>query len=224
MASTARDALAPAERLRITEVFHSLQGEALSFGLPTVFIRLTGCPLRCSYCDTEYAFHGGEWLSFDALLSNVAQYDVKHICVTGGEPLAQPNCAALLKKLCDAGYAVSLETSGAIDIAPVDTRVSRVVDLKTPASGEMLRNRWENIELLTDHDQVKFVVCDKADFDWSIDVVRRYDLLSRCTVWISPSYAQVKPKELAGWILASGLPVRMQVQLHKLIWGDEPGR
>lgn len=224
MASVARDALAPARRLRITEVFHSLQGEALSAGLPTTFVRLTGCPLRCSYCDTAYAFHGGDWQSFDDLLDNVAGLGARHVCVTGGEPLAQPNCIALLGELCDAGYAVSLETSGAIDISDVDPRVSRVVDIKTPGSGEQARNLWENLKLLSGHDQVKFVVCDRADFDWSIDVVRRYDLASTCTVWISPSYGQVDPAELAEWVLGCGEPVRMQLQLHKLIWGDEPGR
>ena len=224
MASAARDALAPSERLRITEIFHSLQGEALSAGLPTTFVRLTGCPLRCSYCDTAYAFHGGDWFSFDDVLEQVAGFGARHVCVTGGEPLAQPNCTGLLRSLCDAGYAVSLETSGAIDISQVDARVSRVVDIKTPGSGEQARNLWQNLALLSAHDQLKFVVCDRADFDWSLDIVRQHRLADTCTVWISPSYGQVSPAELADWILGCGEPLRMQLQLHKLIWGDEPGR
>lgn len=224
MATVARDMLDAAERLRITEVFHSLQGEALDSGMPTVFVRLTGCPLRCTYCDSEYAFHGGEWFDFDTLLARVADHGATHVCVTGGEPLAQPNCRAFLERLCDAGYRVSLETSGAIDIAGIDPRVSRVVDIKTPASGECHRNRWDNLDTLTPHDQLKFVICDRADFDWAVDCVRERGLTDRCTVWFSPSWEQVDPASLAGWILEAGIPVRLQLQLHKLLWGDEPGR
>lgn len=224
MVQVARDMLDAAERLRITEVFHSLQGEALASGMPTVFVRLTGCPLRCTYCDSEYAFHGGEWFDFDTLIDQVAGFGATHVCVTGGEPLAQPNCRAFLERLCDAGYDVSLETSGAIDIAGIDPRVSRVVDLKTPASGECLRNRWQNLEVLTDHDQLKFVVCDRADFDWAVQCIRERDLVGRCTIWMSPSWGVVEPRELAQWILESGLPVRLQLQLHKLLWGDVPGK
>ncbi len=224
MATVARDMLDAAERLRITEVFHSLQGEARDSGVPTVFVRLTGCPLRCTYCDSEYAFHGGEWFDFDTLLSRVADHGAKHVCVTGGEPLAQPNCSAFLERLCDAGYSVSLETSGAIDISGVDPRVSRVVDIKTPASGECHRNRWDNLDALTPHDQLKFVICDRADFDWAVGCVRERGLTDRCTVWFSPSWEQVDPAALAAWILEAGVPVRLQLQLHKLLWGDEPGR
>lgn len=224
MATVARDMLDAAERLRITEVFHSLQGEALESGMPTVFVRLTGCPLRCTYCDSEYAFHGGEWFDFDTLLARVADHGASHVCVTGGEPLAQPNCRAFLERLCDAGYHVSLETSGAIDIAGIDPRVSRVVDIKTPASGECHRNRWDNLDALTAHDQLKFVICDRADFDWAIDCVRERGLTDRCTVWFSPSWEQVDPASLAAWILEASVPVRLQLQLHKLLWGDEPGR
>ena len=224
MATVARDMLDAAERLRITEVFHSLQGEARDSGVPTVFVRLTGCPLRCTYCDSEYAFHGGEWFDFDTLLARVADHGATHVCVTGGEPLAQPNCRAFLERLCDAGYSVSLETSGAIDIAGIDPRVSRVVDIKTPASGECHRNRWDNLEALTPHDQLKFVICDRADFDWAVDCVRERGLADRCTVWFSPSWEQVDPAALAAWILEAGVPVRLQLQLHKLLWGDEPGR
>ncbi len=224
MATVARDMLDAAERLRITEVFHSLQGEARDSGIPTVFVRLTGCPLRCTYCDSEYAFHGGEWFDFDTLLARVADHGASHVCVTGGEPLAQPNCRDFLERLCDAGYSVSLETSGAIDIAGIDPRVSRVVDIKTPASGECHRNRWDNLEALTPHDQLKFVICDRADFDWAVGCVRERGLTDRCTVWFSPSWEQVDPAALAAWILEAGIPVRLQLQLHKLLWGDEPGR
>ena len=224
MAQAARDMLDAAERLRITEVFHSLQGEALASGMPTVFVRLTGCPLRCTYCDSEYAFHGGEWFDFDTLIEQVAGFGATHVCVTGGEPLAQPNCRAFLERLCDAGYDVSLETSGAIDIAGIDPRVSRVVDLKTPASGECLRNRWQNLDALTDHDQLKFVICDRGDFDWAVQCIRERELVGRCTIWMSPSWDVVAPQELAQWILESGLPVRLQLQLHKLLWGDVPGK
>jgi 7-carboxy-7-deazaguanine synthase len=213
-----------ADRLRLTEIFLSVQGEARAVGWPTVFVRLTGCPLRCQYCDTAYAFHGGQWWDIDGILAEVATHGVRHVCVTGGEPLAQKRCLALLEKLCDAGYEVSLETSGAIDIAGVDARVSRVLDLKTPGSKEMHRNLLENLPLLTAHDQVKFVVCDRADYDWASAMVAEHGLTARCEVLFSPSHAQVAPRELAEWILADRLPVRFQMQLHKALWGDQPGR
>lgn len=213
-----------AERLRLTEIFLSVQGEARAVGWPTVFVRLTGCPLRCQYCDTAYAFHGGEWWEIETILAEVARHGVRHVCVTGGEPLSQKRCLVLLEKLCDAGYEVSLETSGAIDIAGVDPRVSRVVDLKTPASLEMHRNRLENIALLTAHDQVKFVICDRADYDWARGMVAEHGLTARCEVLFSPSFDQVTPRELAEWILADKLPVRFQMQLHKQLWGDAQGR
>ncbi len=213
-----------AERLKLTEIFLSLQGEARDSGWPTVFVRLTGCPLRCQYCDTAYAFHGGDWWEIDAILAEVARHGVRHVCVTGGEPLAQKRCIALLEKLCDAGYMVSLETSGALDISEVDTRVSRVVDIKTPGSMESSRNRWENLALLTPHDQLKFVICDRADFDWARDIVATHQLNRSCDVIFSPSFSQVQPRELADWIVAEALPVRYQMQLHKLLWNDEPGR
>ena len=217
-------AAALVDRLKITEIFLSLQGEARDAGWPTVFVRLTGCPLRCQYCDTAYAFHGGEWRDIDAILAEVAGYGVRHVCVTGGEPLAQKRCITLLQRLCDAGYDVSLETSGAIDISEVDARVSRVLDIKTPGSMEVMRNRWENLPLLTAHDQVKFVICDRADFDWARDIVVEHRLADTCDVLFSPSYTQVAARELADWIVAERLPVRYQMQLHKLLWNDEPGR
>jgi len=217
-------AAASADRLKITEIFLSLQGEARDAGWPSVFVRLTGCPLRCQYCDTAYAFHGGEWRDIDAILAEVAGYGVRHVCVTGGEPLAQKRCITLLQRLCDAGYNVSLETSGAIDISDVDPRVSRVLDIKTPGSMEAARNRWENLPLLTAHDQVKFVICDRADFDWARDIVAEHRLAETCDVLFSPSYTQVAARELADWIVAERLPVRYQMQLHKLLWNDEPGR
>lgn len=212
------------QRVKLTEIFLSIQGEANAVGWPTVFIRLTGCPLRCGYCDTTYSFYGGEWYASEAVLQQVKDYGVKHVCVTGGEPLAQQGCVPLLKSLCDAGYDVSLETSGAMDIAPVDTRVSRVVDLKTPGSGELARNRYENLPLLTAHDQVKFVLCDRTDYDWACEQLRQHKLSDRCTVLFSPVHSQVSPRDLADWIVADRLPVRMQVQLHKYLWGDEKGR
>jgi len=223
-AIVANAAPATAERLKLTEVFLSLQGEARDSGWPTVFVRLTGCPLRCQYCDTAYAFHGGEWWDIDAILAEVARHGVRHVCVTGGEPLAQKRCIALLGKLCDAGYVVSLETSGALDIGEVDTRVSRVVDIKTPGSMEVARNHWDNLSLLTPNDQVKFVICDRADFEWARDVVAKHALNDRCDVLFSPSFGQVNARDLADWIVAEALPVRYQLQLHKLLWNDEPGR
>ncbi len=212
-----------APRLKITEVFRSLQGEARQVGLPTTFIRLTGCPLRCQYCDTAYAFHGGQWQEVAALLEHPLVRASRHICVTGGEPLAQKACPDLLRGLCDAGHEVSLETSGALDIGAVDPRVSRVVDLKTPGSGEVGRNRLDNLALLTRKDQIKFVICDRADFDWAVQMVREHELIGRCEVLVSPSFRQVDPGQLAEWVLDSGLALRFQLQLHKLLWGDEPG-
>lgn len=212
------------DRLRLTEIFHSLQGEAASVGWPTVFVRLTGCPLRCGYCDTAYAFHGGQWWEIDAILAEVARHGARHVCVTGGEPLAQKRCIDLLARLCEAGYDVSLETSGAIDIAAVDPRVARVVDLKTPGSGEQARNLLQNIALLTARDQVKFVLCDRADYEWARGMLREHDLAARCEVLFSPSYGQLPARELADWILEDQLPVRFQIQLHKILWGEEQGR
>lgn len=211
-------------RLKLTEIFHSLQGEADAVGWPTVFVRLTGCPLRCTYCDTAYAFYGGEWWTIDAILDQVASFGARHVCVTGGEPLAQRACIDLLKALCDAGYRVSLETSGALDIGAVDARVSRVVDLKTPDSNECERNRYENLDLLNAHDQLKFVLCSHADYEWAKRLVLERQLHDRCTVLFSPSHRQVAPRDLAEWILADRLPVRFQLQLHKQLWGDAPGR
>jgi 7-carboxy-7-deazaguanine synthase len=213
-----------ADRLKLTEIFLSVQGEARQIGWPTVFVRLTGCPLLCGYCDTAYAFHGGEWKDIDAILDEVARYGVRHVCVTGGEPLAQKRCVVLLERLCDAGFEVSLETSGAIDIAPVDARVSRVLDLKTPGSGEVARNLWSNLEHVTGHDQIKFVICDRTDYDWAVAQLRQHDLAARCEVLFSPSFAQLPARTLADWIVADRLPVRFQLQLHKILWNDEPGR
>jgi 7-carboxy-7-deazaguanine synthase len=212
------------DRLKLTEIFLSLQGEARDAGWPSVFVRLTGCPLRCQYCDTAYAFHGGEWWDIEAILAEVARHGVRHVCVTGGEPLAQKRCIGLLRRLCDEGYVVSLETSGAIDISEVDPRVSRVVDIKTPGSDEVARNRWDNLPLLTAHDQVKFVICSRADYEWARDVLAEHRLHERCDVLFSPSFAQVDPRALADWIVADRLPVKFQLQLHKLLWNDEPGR
>jgi 7-carboxy-7-deazaguanine synthase len=212
------------ERLRVNEIFHSLQGEADAVGYPTVFVRLTGCPLRCRYCDTEYAFHAGEWWDIDAITGAVGGYATRYVCVTGGEPLAQPNCLKLLERLCDRGFDVSLETSGALDIAPVDSRVSRVVDVKTPGSHEAARNRIENFAVLTRRDQVKFVICSREDYDWSKAFLREHGLPEHCRILFSPSYNEVSPTALAEWILADRLPVRFQLQLHKVLWGDTPGK
>jgi 7-carboxy-7-deazaguanine synthase len=211
------------QRLRITEIFFSLQGEAATVGWPTVFVRLTGCPLRCGYCDTAYAFTGGQWRTLDAILAEVAEYRPRYVTVTGGEPLAQPGCIALLTLLCDQGYQVSLETSGALDIAAVDPRVSRVVDIKTPGSGEQSRNRWENLPLLTGNDQVKFVICGRDDYDWAKSVLAEHDLSARCAVLFSPVHGQLEATQLANWILDDRLGVRFQIQLHKYLWGDVPG-
>ncbi len=223
-AVTTDAAAAAAQRLRITEIFLSLQGEARDAGWPTVFVRLTGCPLRCQYCDTAYAFHGGEWREIDAILEEVASHGVRHVCVTGGEPLAQKRCLQLLQRLCDAGYEVSLETSGAIDIAQVDPRVSRVLDIKTPGSREVERNRWENLPLLTAHDQIKFVLCGREDYEWARDLIAERKLHERCDVLFSPSKSELDARALADWIVADRLPVKFQLQLHKILWNDEPGR
>ncbi len=212
------------ERLRITEIFYSVQGEVRTSGMPTVFIRLTGCPLRCRYCDTAYAFEGGQWMNFDEIEAEVEKYSTKLITVTGGEPLVQKSCSALLSRLCDKGYDVSLETSGAIDISETDTRVSRVMDIKLPGSGEVEKNLPDNLQQLTAHDQIKFVICDREDYDWAVDFLTEHQLSTVCDVFFSPSYAQVSLKQLTEWVLRDQLSVRVQCQLHKLIWGEEPGR
>ena len=217
-----QDAATP--RLRITEIFRSLQGEGDAVGFPTVFVRLTGCPLRCQYCDTAYAFGGGEWWTLDDIVTRVAALQVRHVCVTGGEPLAQRNCLPLLTRLCDAGYEVSLETSGALPVDEVDPRVRRVVDVKTPASGESHRNLLDQLGGLNDRDQIKFVICDRADYEWSRALLRERGLPAQAMVLFSPSHAQLPPRQLADWILEDRLPVRLQVQLHKILWGEEPGR
>ena len=210
--------------LRITEIFYSLQGETRTVGLPTVFIRLTGCPLRCQYCDSAYAFSGGELFSIEAILAQVADYRPRYVCVTGGEPLAQPHALTLFTALCDAGYRVSTETSGALDISGIDTRVSIVLDLKTPGSLESQRNRYENIDLLKGDDQVKFVLCNRADYDWAVTKLLQYKLEVRVSdVLFSPSQGELSPRDLADWIVADNLPVRLQLQLHKLLWDDQPG-
>jgi len=211
-------------QLRITEIFLSLQGEADAVGWPTVFIRLTGCPLRCTYCDTTYAFTGGTTRSFSDILHTVAEFGVKHVCVTGGEPLAQKGCLELLTRLCDLGYDVSLETSGALDVGLVDKRVIKVIDIKTPSSGEAARNRYENIEHLLTTDQVKLVISDRDDYEWAKAVVERYKLPQRCSVLFSPVQGKLAARQLAEWIIEERLPVRFQIQLHKYLWGDEPGR
>lgn len=210
-------------RLRISEIFCSLQGESESQGLPTVFVRLTGCPLRCGYCDTTYAFKGGCWMSLDEIVREVARHGVSHVTVTGGEPLAQEACRPLLARLCDAGHRVGLETSGALDIGGIDPRVVRVMDLKTPGSGEVERNRYDNIELLRPADQVKFVVCDRADYDWARGQMERYNLAARCGVLFTAAAGRQDPARLAEWILQDRLPARFQLQLHKILWGDRPG-
>lgn len=210
--------------LKITEIFYSLQGEARDAGRPTVFIRLTGCPLRCVYCDSEYAFYGGEWKKIDEILEQVASYRTPYVCVTGGEPLAQKRCQELLNRLVEAGYRVSLETSGAMDVSQVDERVSRVLDIKTPDSGEAGRNLWTNLDILTAHDQLKFVLCSRDDYEWALETVRSRGLDEKLDVLFSPVWGQVKPTELAEWVLSDHLNVRVQLQLHKLLWGDMPGK
>ncbi len=211
-------------RLRVTEIFCSLQGEARSAGWPTVFVRLTGCPLRCTWCDTAYAFSGGSWRALDDIVEEVAGFGVQRVTVTGGEPLAQGDCRPLLAALCDAGHAVSLETSGALDIADLDPRVTVVMDLKAPGSGEIERNRYANIDLLRPTDQVKFVLSDRADYEWAREQIREHDLDARCEVLVQPVWEDLAPADLAQWVLDDRLPVRFQMQLHKLLWGDARGR
>lgn len=223
-AATGREAVGQSIRLRITEIFLSLQGESTRVGLPSVFVRLTGCPLRCSYCDTAYAFHGGQSCGLDEILAEVESHGVRHVCVTGGEPLAQRSCIDLLRALCDKGFSVSLETSGALDISRVDPRVSRIVDIKTPGSGEETRNLFGNLDLLTQADEIKFVICGRADYEWARDLIAARALAQRCTVLLSPSHGQVEPSELAQWIIEDRLPVRFQMQLHKVLWGNVAGR
>jgi 7-carboxy-7-deazaguanine synthase len=213
----------PDSALKITEIFRSIQGESDSAGWPTVFVRLTGCPLRCVWCDTAYAFHGGEWMAVDSIVDRVAALDTRHVCVTGGEPLAQKRCIELLAALCDAGHRVSLETSGALPVDAVDPRVVKVLDLKAPASGESERNRWENLDHLQAHDQIKFVTASREDFDWAAEQVRDRDL-TRWDVLFSPVWESLPPSELADWLLDSGLEARLQLQTHKVLWGDQPGR
>ena len=211
-------------RLKLTEIFYSLQGEADTVGIPTVFVRLTGCPLRCQYCDTAYAFYGGQWWTFLDILAKVAEFGTRYVCVTGGEPLAQKNCLPLLTALCDAGYRVSLETSGALSIEAVDSRVVRVVDVKTPGSGEETRNLYDQLAQLRATDLVKFVICNRSDYEWSCRKVSELGLGARCAVLFSPSASELPARELADWVLADRLPVRFQLQLHKILWGDQPGR
>lgn len=222
-AKTQRDELPSDQRLRVTEIFHSIQGESDTIGWPTVFVRLTGCPLRCQYCDTAYAFHGGEWLTIGSVLMRVAEFSPRYVTLTGGEPLAQKNCASLLMQLCDAGYRVSIETGGSLPIEGMDERVIRVLDLKTPGSGECHRNLYANIQHLRKQDLVKFVICDRNDYEWSRDLLQEHKLTERCQVLFSPSHEQLKAVELAEWILADRLPVRLQLQLHKYLWGNVPG-
>lgn len=210
--------------LRITEIFYSLQGEAKTIGLPTVFVRLTGCPLRCNYCDSEYAFHGGERMPLTSILADVAKFNPRYICVTGGEPLAQPNCLPLLSALCDAGYAVSLETSGAMDVSAVDSRVSIVMDLKTPSCGEVSKNLYTNIAHLREKDQIKFVLANRDDYEWAKFKLDEYQLFNNVgEVLFSPVHEALAERLLADWIVEDNLPVRFQIQLHKLLWGDKPG-
>lgn len=211
-------------RLRITEIFFSLQGETRTVGLPTVFVRLTGCPLRCGYCDTAYAFQGGNWVEIDDILRQVASYGAHYVTVTGGEPLAQKPCIELLQRLCDVGYEVSLETSGALDVSAVDSRVVKVVDIKTPDSGEVDKNLFANLDHLLPHDQIKFVVCSRSDYDWSKKILDQYQLPNLCEILFSPSSEQQNAGELADWIIEDRLPVRLQIQLHKYLWGNAPGR
>lgn len=222
-AATSAAPVDQAARLRVNEIFYSLQGESRTVGLPTVFVRLTGCPLRCGYCDTEYAFREGSWMTVAEILTQVAGHQPRYVTVTGGEPLAQRPCIELLAGLCDAGYEVSLETSGAVDIGAVDPRVCMVMDVKTPGSGEAAKNEAANLMHLKKTDQIKFVICDRADYEWSRAFVQRERLAERCELLFSPAWGRVEPKDLAEWVLADRLPVRVQVQLHKLLWGEQRG-
>lgn len=210
-------------QLRITEIFHSLQGESSTVGIPTVFVRLTGCPLRCQYCDTAYAFSGGVIKELSDILQQVSSYSCQYVCVTGGEPLAQPGCETLLTELCDAGYFVSLETSGARDISSVDERVMIVMDIKTPDSLEVNKNRLDNLDHLKPTDQIKFVLCSRRDYEWACDLVKEYRLTERAHVLFSPSWQQLNATDLANWIVEDRLSVRFQIQLHKILWNDQPG-
>ena len=209
--------------LKIFEIFHSLQGETSRFGLPTVFVRLTGCPMRCTYCDTEYAFSGGSNMQTDEILQKVASYETRYVCVTGGEPLAQRECLLLLKELCDKGYNVSLETGGAMDITNVDARVSIILDIKTPASNEEKNMLWTNITHLKAKDEIKFVLCNRADYDWAKAKIVALKLTEKCPILFSPSFHELKAEELAAWVLQDKLQVRMQIQLHKILWGEKQG-
>lgn len=211
------------DKLRITEIFHSLQGESLTVGLPTVFVRLTGCPLRCQYCDTAYAFNGGKMMPMADIMERVSSFDCQHVCVTGGEPLAQVGCCALLRQLCDAGHAVSIETSGARSLEGVDDRVMIVMDLKTPGSGEVDKNKLTNLDLLKPSDQIKFVICSQEDYQWACQMVIDHQLATRFQVLFSPSWGQLNPRTLADWIIEDRIPVRFQLQLHKILWNDAPG-
>jgi 7-carboxy-7-deazaguanine synthase len=210
-------------KLKIHEIFYSIQGESSRIGLPTVFVRLTGCPMRCVYCDTAYAFSGGSNIEVSDIVAKVAEFGTKYVTVTGGEPLAQKDCHVLLKTLCDNGYSVSLETGGAIDTTPVDLRVSVILDVKTPDSGEVENNVWSNLNHLKPSDEVKFVLCSRADYEWAKEILNKHNITDKCPVLFSPVYSQVNPTELAEWVLADKLPVRMQVQLHKILWGEKPG-
>jgi 7-carboxy-7-deazaguanine synthase len=223
MANSQSNSIPRDERLRVTEIFYSLQGESRPAGLPTAFIRLTGCPLRCQYCDTEYAFHGGRQMPVADILVEIEKFETRYVCVTGGEPLAQPNCLSLLSRLADSGFRVSLETSGALDISHVDKRVTIVMDIKTPGSGELNRNRWENLEHLKSDDQIKFVLCDRGDYEWARDILSEHDLTRRVSVLFSPAWAQGIDQSLAEWILEDRIEVRFQMQLHKILWGEIPG-
>lgn len=223
MAETTEAVQRSDDELRITEIFHSLQGESRPVGCPTAFVRLTGCPLRCVWCDTEYAFHGGTRMRIAEIVERVASFGTRHVCVTGGEPLAQPDCRTLLSVLCEGGYDVSLETSGALEISNLDPRVVVVMDIKAPGSGEVERNLWRNIDLIKPEDQIKFVIADRRDYEWSRDVVAEWGLTSRCAVLFSPVWRETLSRDLAEWILADRLDVRFQIQLHKVLWGEAPG-